>query len=411
VSSAVLQQYAADLRSIVRDIQQWAPPQTIISLATVVTPKTYDSGVLMRNAIIRGVATEAGIPLIDWAETVSGLMKYASSYWRGGSLPSSSIAIHHARILFQLGAALSRLLGAGTYAPRGQKCDVCDRFIPSAGPGSGIARAAMLTKGTYTDKEATWYSYDAVINSTTTVPTRASKTNAHVFLIGDSLDRYVVLDACGPRGFVGSKLTTYDPDDVIKYSSSNGSKQCNTRWGSISSLHCLGSKGTQFTTEEYTGVTSGDKLNPTLPRIRKALELYKRANGHHPTYLVIQFNLWEADDYRDVNSIKASLRSYKSNFRAALRLLKSLLPSSTTIAIRTVPPGLKAGPAMLVRNSAMRAIAREQGLPLIDWAEMVSGLSPSLYIRDRSHPTVPFTASFAEKLAELALEDVKRKAT
>jgi hypothetical protein len=59
---------------------------------------------------------------------------------------------------------------------------------------------------------------------------------------------------------------------------------------------------------------------------------------------------------------------------------------------------------MLLRNTVIRALAREYNLPLIDWAEMVSGLSPSLYIRDRSHPTVPFTAAFGEKLAELALQ-------
>jgi len=119
----------------------------------------------------------------------------------------------------------------------------------------------------------------------------------NVLLIGDSIDRYVVVDWCAKHN---ATVLNWG-DDSIKYGDKGGTKKpsayCELENGdSLAFLHIFGSSGSG----PYLFIsTRDDPFAATTRRLIKALELYREQIGFHKlTKIIFHSSLWDFRPFR-----------------------------------------------------------------------------------------------------------------
>jgi hypothetical protein len=162
--------------------------------------------------------------------------------------------------------------------------------------------------------------------------------------------------------------------------------------------------------------TADDPIADTEPRVAKVIPMYIASAGS-PQIVVLNVQLWDLHAFYghhpDANS-RASLPQsqwssvmdeYKTNLLKVLKALRASLPKGTLLALHTVPTITWGQPMQAHYNNALRSLAKEHGLVLLDWAVQLTGYDTLLlddwgahicYLRDGHHPRQMYMISMLQ---------------
>lgn len=229
----------------------------------------------------------------------------------------------------------------------------------------------------------------------------------NVFILGDSLSRYVVIAACG-RSW---KNTTRDwAKGMFPYKKgSSGTLLCSNMdfapGAKIAHLQLYGSADAG----PYLHGHKNDKRDPytdTPLRICKGLEMY-RANEGEPTHVVYGVMNWDlhlhANKTRNSTAEYANLlKEWGETFGRRLDDVNRCKPLRSVLIVHTAPHTKWGSDLMQDLNEVMIRVTAERNTFLIDWdRDMWEGFTAKQQrriFRDIMHPRVKQSAVFAEQL-------------
>ena len=229
----------------------------------------------------------------------------------------------------------------------------------------------------------------------------------NVFILGDSLSRFVVIGACGYQW----KNRTRDwAGGLFPYKrGSSGSMVCPDSeagyGGKIAHLQLYGSADTG----PYLHGHKNDKQDPftdTPVRMCKGLEVYVKKEGE-PTHVVYGVMNW--DLHLHENKTRNGTDAYAKvlvDWEATLnRRLDDVLrckPDRSTLVVHTAPHTKWGSDLMVDLNQVIRRVCTSRRVFWIDWdREIWKGLSPEdqrKIFRDIMHPNPEESERFASRL-------------
>ena len=199
----------------------------------------------------------------------------------------------------------------------------------------------------------------------------------NLLLIGDSVDRLIVVAWCSKHGI--HKVPTNWGDNVMKYGRKNKkpTSVCNnTKGDSIASLHIFGSSNGPYLWVDH------DNSTGTANRIQLALRLYSQQIGK-VDQIIFNAVLWDirpqfvmgdnnTRDHKVAAPFVQTLQTMETNVRSRLDELVKTVGSGVDVGIRNAPysPGYETkGIGQLYHNynQMMRKIAREKRITFYDY--------------------------------------------
>jgi hypothetical protein len=238
-------------------------------------------------------------------------------------------------------------------------------------------------------------------------PPRGSACKPVVLLLGDSVDRYIVRDFCSlHNGTVedwSRQAFMYKAKDEASASS-----LCSLPSRALAHLHLFGSNQTG---PYRDGIRESwfDPFVDTPVRICKGLELFARRVAA-PTTIVFQVLMWDLLAVRGAPDAAAAAARYRARLRARLADVRRCAPPGAEVAIRTAPSSRWGGALMPAFNDALRGLARDAGLRLLDFDALAAGWAAEAgdaeadRFRDGYHPAETYCARFAERVLAAAAE-------
>lgn len=232
----------------------------------------------------------------------------------------------------------------------------------------------------------------------------------NLMLLGDSLDRYVVLAACD--------LLQTTPVDwtggAIAYRDAYAGLLCSSANLNVSFVHLYGSrqKGPYLHGEVNSKI---DPYTDTPLRIAFAIERIANITGARPDFVVYQTSLWDARSYNkpayrglrnvtQLDVLQAIFTKYHHNTVHNVKLIKSMLSTAAPVILRTTPEPLNLDILFTPDfNHAIRQIGLDHCLPVLDWASMASFATRThSFFRDKTHPTQEFSSLFARTILDFS---------
>ncbi|KIZ04774.1 hypothetical protein MNEG_3180 [Monoraphidium neglectum] len=283
--------------------------------------------------------------------------------------------------------------------------------LPSTAASQCSKLLSCLSDGGWLAGE--WYSFSP---ECTALMRPAGPIRSHTLLLGDSVDRYLVDDFCSGLNSSTSNSSLaklYDWTDGVFFYKTGASAaavcdviQANASVGSLAFVHLYGSQPHGPYLHGHVN-NAQDPYTDTALRIPKALEQYQRRFQRLPDLIVYQAALWDVVKLEmpaNLNLTAPLLETYVSDVRQTVANLTERYPGAT-LMLRTTPglvgaAYLSQGRALHMYNAALRHVARERGLVLLDWAAMNSGIAD--FLRDRMHPDAKHSRFFANVIVSVA---------
>lgn len=234
---------------------------------------------------------------------------------------------------------------------------------------------------------------------------------AKILLLGDSVDRYVVLEYCESQNITPSNwshgLFKYKQIKSERKNSGKsgiqdkallGAAYCSTSKGIIGHLHLFGSNASG----PYHGNLKNhkeDRFIDTTPRICTGIKLFGREFGI-PSMIVFQIVFWDACTMsRWPAELQAAI--YRRNIVSRLHDIVACKEPATALYLRTALMPEWKRRSVALYNSILRNISKEMRVPLIDFDSAVRGpggrTDPGLF-RDATHPRRDLTAKLGADL-------------
>jgi hypothetical protein len=238
------------------------------------------------------------------------------------------------------------------------------------------------------------------------ISTRSSETTHPViFLLGDSVERYVISDTCE------SINTPFEDWSYPKFQYKKGSSAsalCITQNGSIAHLHLYGSQPTGPYLHGTTN-TVDDPWTDSPLRICTGIELFVSKVGT-PHIIGYQSMLWDIMVFYENNTLDHddAVRIYTHNILARIEDVKRCKPSSSKIVLRTIPWHPFGGVLVQKFNNVIRMISQEHKIVLVDFDEHLWGWrehneqNAGLILRDIMHPSVQYSILLGKQYLKLA---------
>jgi hypothetical protein len=338
-------------------------------------------------------------------------LKQESAAWRN-LLVAASVAA----ALLALATGISSV-SAGFSAAT--KATESARTCPSAGsaarsadaPLSAAAQAALLSVGTFaTDPVLQW----EMMEPSLLLPADAAAPRASILLIGDSVDRNLVLSGCA-----GLHIAEFGAG-VLAYEYTPATHYCSLFYGSLGNVHMFGSRpdGPYYN----PGHVQRDAFEATRLRLPMALQLYAAANaGVAPNCVIYQTGLYDlsAEGGRDLPFLMSSeqrverIKTFVGDVIDAVDLLASHLPSGAVVLLRTTPLSkLSDGRQYELQaefNAALRHVGALKDLGVIDWEAMTRSQWKG-YLRDDSHPNEAHSKAFIDVVSGFCRQVLKARA-
>jgi hypothetical protein len=228
-----------------------------------------------------------------------------------------------------------------------------------------------------------------------------------VLLLGDSVDRYIVQDFCSlHNGTVedwSHQTFMYKTKDKASASS-----LCSLPSRALAHLHLFGSNETGPYRDNIRE-SWFDPFVDTPARICKGLEIFSRRVAA-PSTIVFQVLMWDLLAVRGTPDPATAVARYRERLRARLADVRRCAPPGAEVVIRTVPSSQWGGELMPAFNDALRGLARDAGLRLLDFDALAAGWAAAAgdaeadRFRDGYHPTETYCARFAERTLAAAAE-------
>ena len=182
----------------------------------------------------------------------------------------------------------------------------------------------------------------------------------------------------------------------------SASSLCSLPGGALAHLHLFGSNQTG-PYRDGIRETWFDPFVDTPVRICKGIEVFSRRVAA-PTAIVFQVLMWDLLAVRGArpDGAAAAVARYRGRLRARLADVRRCAPPGAEVMIRTAPSSPWGGPLMPAFNDALRGLARDAGLRLLDFDALAAGWAAEAgdaeagRFRDGYHPTEAYCARFAE---------------
>jgi len=261
-------------------------------------------------------------------------------------------------------------------------------------PGTWLEDAEPGSKWHLLDPDCQMDNYlQAYINGS-----RVAEPPTGILFLADSVDRYLVSDWCSE---VGGEWVRHEGDGS-SYQDRYGLNLCK---GSPSHVNLA----------QYfvLGVSPAPPFcfglhHSFRERTAAAHKDYVRQFGHEPGLVVLGANLWDIGRIQLVRDVVMSkhphiplpvLHQWMANLTQWAQLTRDTFPEGTMIAFHTMPlihedrktgnlhTAVQGKRSYIVQlNAAGRQVARQQGMFLVDVADMVMENVPLRYLRDGEHP-------------------------
>ena len=239
-----------------------------------------------------------------------------------------------------------------------------------------------------------------------------SLANERLFLIGDSVDRQIVVEWCNMHK---SDVVTEETWGLEELSYMNGiaAYHCATKSYSIGFIHAFGSAAIGPYLNNLRNSPT-DQFVDTKPRIRRALEIYSQAYGT-PTRVLMSFASWDAhyilrekiesNRWGDESWLQLQVQTHKLRLKERLQEVQTMLPDAD-VGLRTAVETLSGKPIVSVYNMGIRNLAKELNITMFDFDfDFWSGVNPMydhsveyMYFRDHIHPKQIYTALAGNKM-------------
>jgi len=243
-----------------------------------------------------------------------------------------------------------------------------------------------------------------------------------ILMLGDSVDRTVVRDVCHAAAGLNPPQRAVD------------GQACMEQWVGDDEWACR-LPGAVFAVQPFWGVSplgpyNRNRTGAARQRIQKALAKFPKSFGAAPDLAVIGALLWDLARWKiiDPDGIMASdqlpselLLEWMGNMEDLLKLLRAGVPSTTMLAVHTLPfPRLAAKPSaagslahgtitrhahVAQLNAAMRHLAGVHGYQVLDLEVMTSQFHQAgQYLADNTHPAPWLSRAVANILLNMARE-------
>jgi len=236
--------------------------------------------------------------------------------------------------------------------------------------------------------------------------------NERLFLIGDSVDRQIVIDWCNMHKIDVVTQEVWGLRELT-YRKGIAAYHCATKSHSIGFIHAFGSAATGPYLNNFKNSPT-DQFVDTKPRIRRALEIYSLAYGT-PTRVLMSFASWDAhyilrekiesNRWGDESWLQLQVQTHKSKLKERLQEVQTMLPDAD-VGLRTAVETLSGKPLVPAYNMGIRNLAKELNITMFDFDfDLWSGVNPIydhtveyLYFRDHIHPKQIYTAFTGNKM-------------
>lgn len=230
-------------------------------------------------------------------------------------------------------------------------------------------------------------------------PCSSSASRVNVFLLGDSINRFMIDDSCAALGGQAQNWAEHFAYRV----DASPDKLCVTANGVIAFLNIYGSapRGPYYGNHSST---PDDPYADTALRVQHGLDQFTRTFGE-PTFVLFRSELWDlhVTAYRVVEDRAALFAKFLEDSRTIFRYIRRRLPRAY-IGTHTTPT-IRWGMSLFHQyQNAVRLLARESDdLFLLDFQLLLADLPLDVYLRDTHHPKPVYLSSFLDMIYRSAL--------
>jgi len=239
-------------------------------------------------------------------------------------------------------------------------------------------------------------------------PCRTGAAKVRLFLLGDSLNRIMIDDACKA---LGGEAQSWSQGFAYRVDASPD-KLCVTADGVIAFLNIYGSapKGPYYGGHSSASNPADDPWADTELRVQHGLDQFTEKFGE-PTFVIFRSELWDlhVTAYKPIETIDktALFAKFLDDSRTVFRYIRARLPRAF-LGMHTTPT-IRWGMTLFHQyQNAVRRLARESDeLFLFDFQLLLADLPLDAYLRDTHHPKPVYLSSFLDLMYRSALRWVQ----
>ena len=240
------------------------------------------------------------------------------------------------------------------------------------------------------------------------LPCRNGADKVRLFLLGDSLNRIMIDDACGA---LGGSAQSWSQGFAYRVDASPD-KLCVTADGVIAFLNIYGSapRGPYYGNHSSALNPRDDPWADTELRVQHGLDQFTEKFGA-PTFVIFRSELWDlhVTAYKPIETIDktALFAKFLDDSRTVFRYIRARFPRAY-LGMHTTPT-IRWGMTLFHQyQNAVRRLARESDeLFLFDFQLTLQDLPLDVYLRDTHHPKPVYLASFLDLIYRSALRWVQ----
>lgn len=231
-------------------------------------------------------------------------------------------------------------------------------------------------------------------------------TSDSILLLGDSMDRYTVLEWCQLKRKQG--ITTISSEwgaSSLKYSNIHGRQAsffCSSMNDSVAFVHIFGSNATGPYRKHFGG-GEVDPYENTNARLNLSISLYQSMFGV-PDRVMFHTGLWDVGNLQIFSGTRKATELFARNTNLRIEEIRQMVGKTVDVGLRTAAYSVASGKLTTLFNKIIREIAEAKNLTLYDldhdvWSTVDFDYSlESTIFQDYVHPKPAYLNSIGEKL-------------